>query len=137
MFRLETDYKDPFPPCMDGSCEVKVSYALIGALSKYFPEVNSKFLEVLCRSYATYSKSVKMCKGRPGIACNRCFAIDKMYDIIECGTCGNFVCPRCGEENHGSAICYYVSNWKKLTEDSTDFVEHLNYRICPYCKEAV
>ena len=44
-----------------------------------------------------------MCKGRPGVTCRKCFAIDKMFDVIECSTCGNFVCPRCGEHNHGSA----------------------------------
>jgi hypothetical protein len=60
-----------------------------------------------------------MCKGRPGLSCRKCFSINKLFDIIECQTCGNFVCPRCGEQSHGSTECYIISNWKKLTQNST------------------
>lgn len=78
-----------------------------------------------------------MCKGRPGFNCNRCFKIDKMFDIIECNSCGNFMCPRCDERYHGSTECYEISIFKRLTEDSTEFVEMLNYKLCPNCGDAV
>jgi hypothetical protein len=50
----------------------------------------------MCRSYAINNRSVKMCKGRPGFNCTRCFTVEKMLSIIECEACGNLVCPRCG-----------------------------------------
>lgn len=83
------------------------------------------------------SKQVKVCKGREGFSCSKCFTIDKMFDVIECETCGNFVCPRCGERSHGNTNCFDIRNWKEITENSIDFVEFLNFRFCPNCKEAV
>ena len=62
---------------------------------------------------------MKICKGKPGIECSRCFAITKILAAIECDTCGSVICPRCGEEAHGLAECYDLTNWRKVTEDST------------------
>lgn len=81
---------------MYDNCPIKVSFSLLEKLSNISDEVKDKFYDVLCRSYAFYNKSVKICKGKPGVSCNRCFKVNILLDPIECHTCGNFVCLRCG-----------------------------------------
>lgn len=44
-------------------------------IAKNNTKIDKLYGEVLCRSYATYNKEVKMCKGRPGYDCKRCFSI--------------------------------------------------------------
>jgi hypothetical protein len=63
-----------------------------------------------------------MCKGRPGYNCNRCFTVEKMFNIIECEACGNLVCPRCGERSHGPSACKEIVKWKNLNETTMGLV---------------
>lgn len=58
------------------------------------------------------STEVKICKGREGFSCNKCFTVTKMFDVIECDTCGNLVCPRCGNRAHGPSNCFDSRNWR-------------------------
>lgn len=114
LFRLHEASHDPFPLCMQLNCGINISQGLCSVLCEYKSQLKNKYQEVLCRSYATWNKTVKMCKGRPGYNCSRCFLIYKMYAILQCQSCGNLVCPRCGQRSHGPSICDNVSRWNIL-----------------------
>lgn len=116
--RLKSYYTDPFPPCINDCCPIKISPKICFELGTVDPELKKSFETVLCRSYSTYNDSVKICKGMEGKDCQRVFRINKMLAMIVCDTCGNIVCPRCGNEAHGAAYCYEINNWRKITEES-------------------
>ena len=80
--RLREYYREPLPPCMNGDCLVKMSDTLCNLVSDTNQELKAKFVEVLCRSYANLSTSVKMCKGKQGTSCQKCFTNEVSYDFI-------------------------------------------------------
>lgn len=57
-------HKEPFPPCLNGDCNIKTSPFICNEISKGDSAFKALFERTLCRSYANGSTSVKICKGR-------------------------------------------------------------------------
>ena len=88
------DYQDPFPPCLNDECGIRISYNIIEELCKDDSKFENLFAKTVCRSYAQLNKTVKVCWGTD---CTNCFFIKKPFEVTMCKQCQNFVCLCCGK----------------------------------------
>jgi len=123
--------------CMSANCHIFCSEEFILDVLKDRPQLKAKYEEALFKNAVESHQYLRWC---PGIGCDAIvFCKTTKAHRVQCSSCGNKFCMKCGKSYHAPTSCEILKQWMIKCADDSETANYISAHTkdCPNCHACI